>query len=84
MIRVSVIRSPEPTTRLTSRMSATEGTGRRNSTMARVANRTPGRLPRMSPSGTAITVASSSPRAHAATVAPRSARNRPSVTSLAA
>src|SRR5215470_6807982 len=65
-------------------MSATEGMGRRNSTMARVAARTPGRLPSTTPAGTATATAMASPSAQAPMVAATSARNRPLTASPAA
>src|SRR5215471_16371285 len=68
----------------TSTMSATEGMGRKNSTMARVAARTPGRLPSTTPAGTATATAMASPSAQAPMVAATSARNRPLTASPAA
>src|SRR4029077_15670948 len=65
-------------------MSATEGMGRRNSTMARVAARTPGRLPSTTPAGTATTTAMARPSAQAPMVAATSARNCPLTASPAA
>ena len=45
--------------------------------MALVATRTPGRLPSSTPSGTPTATVMASPTAHASTVAPMSAMNRP-------
>src|SRR6201992_1769520 len=83
-ISVTDIRSPGPSQRLTSRISATEGIGRRNSTTARGAPRTPGRLPSSTPTGTPMITVTASPAAQASTVAPRSARNRPLPSSVTA
>lgn len=75
-IKVTFIRSPGPRSRATSGMSTTAGIGRRNSTRAHVALRTPGTLPRIRPHGTATATAVASPAAHASSVAARSVRNR--------
>src|SRR6201996_2714701 len=83
-ISVTDIRSPGPSQRLTSRISATEGIGRRNSTTARVATRTPGKLPSSTPTGTPMPSGPAGPAAQASTVAARSARNRPLPSSVTA
>ena len=62
-------------TSATSGISATDGIGRRNSTIARVALRTPGTLPSARPMGTATATVMTIPIAHASSVAERSVRN---------
>ncbi len=74
VISATLVSVPEPSSRDTSGISATDGSGRRNSTIARTAASTTGTLPSSSPSGTAIAQASPSPRTHARKVAPRPSR----------
>src|SRR5687768_11154903 len=73
--RVIFAAGPPPTTRMTSGINATDGIGRRNSTVARVATRSGATLPSNRPVGTATAVATLRAIAHASTVAITSRRN---------
>ncbi len=72
---------PSAISSVTKGRSATEGMGRRNSTMGRAASSARGRVPSSTPSGTAIRIAVSSPIAQTVRVPQRSVRKSASATS---
>ncbi|MFB9071626.1 hypothetical protein ACFFX0_10595 [Citricoccus parietis] len=68
-----------PNRRITAGMSATDGIGRRNSTIERVYLSTRGNVPRRKPSPTPTTVATTSPIAHVRMVLTTYVQKRPVV-----